>query len=691
MAAIALTISQQFRRYSDILTAIAVLGILAIMIVPMPTSLLDILLALNISAALLVLMIAIYMTEPLQFSVFPGLLLILTLFRLSLNIGSTRLILGEAYAGNIITAFGNFVVKGNYVVGFIIFLILVIIQFIVITKGAGRIAEVAARFTLDAMPGKQMAIDADLNAGLIDDAQARQRRESISNEADFYGAMDGASKFVRGDAIAGLIITVINVIGGFIIGVGQRGMEFTDAAQTYSLLSIGDGLVSQIPALVISTAAGIIVTRAASDASLGQDLLKQLFFEPRSLFIVAATLAVFATAPGLPALPFLTLSVLFFISGRTISSGRKKADQAEAVDAEAEEKEADDDVERYLHVDELELEIGYGVIALVDSEHGGDLLHRITMIRKQVALEQGIIVPPIRIRDNIQLQPDEYSIKIRGIEIARGEVRSGYVMALNPGGIKEKLHGIDAVEPAFGLPAIWIENSRRGDAERLGFTVVEAAAVLATHLRELLKAYAHELLGRQETQKLIDNIKQDYPAVVEELIPTHLSLASVQRVLQNLLGERVSIRDLVRILETLGDHVQLTKDIDLLTEYVRNALGASLHLPYVAEDGALHAMSLDPSVERQIIESVRSNESSMKIPNLSPDILQKIYGEIKKFSDILMQDGFPGVLVVSPSVRLYTRRMIETVFPDLAVLAITELPTTLEIKLVGAIRIENEN
>ncbi|KAA3657765.1 MAG: flagellar biosynthesis protein FlhA, partial [Calditrichaeota bacterium] len=665
--------------------------ILAIMIIPMPTALLDILLALNISAALLVLMIALYMTEPLQFSVFPGLLLILTLFRLSLNIGSTRLILSEAYAGNIITAFGSFVVKGNYVVGFIIFLILVIIQFVVITKGAGRIAEVAARFTLDAMPGKQMAIDADLNAGLIDDAHARQRREAISSEADFYGAMDGASKFVRGDAIAGLIITVINIIGGFIIGVGQRGMEFADAAQTYTLLSIGDGLVSQIPALIISTSAGIIVTRAASDASLGQDVFKQLFFEPRSLFIVSGTLVAFGAAPGLPPLPFWTLAIFSFAAARTIISKRKKEEAAQAVPEDEEEKESEENVERYLHVDDLELEIGYGVIALVDKEHGGDLLHRITMIRKQVALEQGIIVPPIRIRDNIQLKPDEYTIKIRGVEIARSEVRSGYIMALNPGGIKEKLHGINAVEPAFGLPAVWIESSRRSEAERLGYTVVEAAAVLATHLRELLKSYAHELLGRQETQKLIDNIKQDYPAVIEELIPGQMSLANVQKVLQNLLSERVSIRDLVRVLETLGDHIHLTKDVDLLTEYVRNALGPSLHLPYVAEDGALHAVSLDPGIERMILESIRQSESALKIPNLPPDTLQKIYGEIKKYTDILMQDGFPGVLVVSPGVRLYTRRMVETVFPDLAVLAITELPTTLEIKLVGAIRISDEN
>ncbi len=693
MASLSLTLNTGLQRFSDILVAGGVLLILVIMIIPIPTPVLDFLIALNIAMALAVLMVAMYMTEPLQFSVFPGLLLILTLFRLSLNIASTRLILGEGYAGSIITSFGNFVVKGNYVVGFIIFLILVIIQFVVITKGAGRIAEVAARFTLDAMPGKQMAIDADLNAGLIDEAEARKRREDISREADFYGAMDGASKFVRGDAIAGLIITFINVIGGLIIGVGQKGMGFAEAAQTYTLLTVGDGLVSQIPALIVSTSAGIIVARAASNAHLGQDLISQLLFEPRGLYIISGVLAFFALTPGLPTVPFLTLAVLAFITARSAQSAmvKESEEEEEAEKEKAAEPEPIEEVEKYLHVDPLELEIGYGLIPLVDPEHGGDLLHRITMIRKQVALELGIIIPPIRIRDNIQLKPDDYVVKLRGHEIARGEVRMGHIMALNPGTVSKPLRGIETVEPAFGLPALWIPESRRTEAAAAGYTVIEPAAVLATHLKELLKRHAHELLGRQETQKLIDHVKKEYPAVVEELIPNQLSLGTVQKILQNLLKERVSIRDLVRILEILGDSIQFSKDPDVLTEYVRNGLSQTIHEPYVADDGAIHAMTLDPALERLISESVRSGESMLKIPNLPPDVLKQIYEQVKALSDRLMDEGKPAVMVVSPGVRLYTRRLVETVFPDLAVLAITEIPTHIEIKSIGTIRVSHEN
>ncbi|MDQ7062646.1 MAG: flagellar biosynthesis protein FlhA [candidate division KSB1 bacterium] len=693
MASLSLTINTGLQRFSDILVAGGVLLILVIMVIPIPTPVLDFLIALNIAMALAVLMVAMYMTEPLQFSVFPGLLLILTLFRLSLNIASTRLILGEGFAGSIISSFGNFVVKGNYVVGFIIFLILVIIQFVVITKGAGRIAEVAARFTLDAMPGKQMAIDADLNAGLIDEAEARKRREDISREADFYGAMDGASKFVRGDAIAGLIITFINVIGGLIIGVGQKGMGFAEAAQTYTLLTVGDGLVSQIPALIVSTSAGIIVARAASNSHLGQDLINQLLFEPRGLYIISGVLAFFAITPGLPMMPFLTLSVLAFITARSARSAIDK-ENAEEVQSEK-EKEAEpepiDEVEKYLHVDPLELEIGYGLIPLVDPEHGGDLLHRITMIRKQVALELGIIIPPIRIRDNIQLKPDDYVVKLRGHEIARGEVRMGYFMALNPGIVSKTIRGIETVEPAFGLPALWIPESRRTEAAAAGYTVIEPAAVLATHLKELLKRHAHELLGRQETQKLIDHVKKDYPAVVEEVIPNQLSLGTVQKILQNLLKERVSIRDLVRILEILGDSLQFSKDPDVLTEYVRNGLGPTIHEPYLSEDGAIYAITLDPALERRISESVRSGDSVLKIPNLPPNMLKEIYEQVKALSDKLMDEGKPAVMVVSPGVRLYTRRLVETVFPDLAVLAITEIPTHIEIKSIGTIRVSHED
>ncbi len=692
MAGLSLTIDSGIKRFSDILVAGGVLLILVIMIIPIPTPLLDFLLAVNITAALAVLMVAMYMTEPLQFSVFPGLLLILTLFRLSLNIASTRLILGEAYAGSIISSFGNFVVKGNYVVGFVIFLILVIIQFVVITKGAGRIAEVAARFTLDAMPGKQMAIDADLNAGLIDEAEARQRREAISREADFYGAMDGASKFVRGDAVAGLIITFINVIGGFIIGVGQKGMSLSDAAQTYTLLTVGDGLVSQIPALIISTAAGIIVSRAASNAHLGDDLVSQLLFEPRGLYIVSGTLALFAVMPGLPALPFGLLSVLAFVTARTVKPhDASKPDVEEEEEAESTEPEPIEEVEKYLHVDPLELEIGYGLIPLVDPEHGGDLLHRITMIRKQVALELGIIIPPIRIRDNIQLKPDEYVVKLRGHKIASGEIRMGYVMALNPGLASKPIRGIETVEPAFGLPALWIPESRRAEAEAAGYTVIETAAVLATHLKELLKRHAHELLGRQDTQKLLDQVKKEYPVVVEELVPSQISLGTLQKILQNLLREHVSIRDLVRILEIIGDSVQYTKDPDLLTEYVRNGLVPAIHEPYLAEDGAIHAMTMDPQLEKKISESVRQDESTLKIPNLSPAVLKDIYEQIKNLSDKLMEEGRPAVMVVSPAVRLYVRKLVETVFPDLAVLSITEIPTQVEIKSIGTVRLNHAN
>ncbi len=691
MSSLSLTINSGLHRFSDILVAIGVLLILVIMIIPMPTPILDFLIALNIAMALAVLMVAMYMTEPLQFSVFPGLLLILTLFRLSLNIASTRLILGEGYAGSIIRSFGSFVVKGNYVVGFIIFLILVIIQFVVITKGASRIAEVAARFTLDAMPGKQMAIDADLNAGLIDEGEARKRREDISREADFYGAMDGASKFVRGDAIAGLIITFINVVGGLIIGVGQKGLTLADAAQTYTLLTVGDGLVSQIPALIVSTASGIIVARAASNSHLGHDLVKQLLFEPRGLYIISGVLAFFGITPGLPAVPFFTLAVLAFITARTAVSSTQKEAEKEKADEKPQAPEPIEEVEKYLHVDPLELEIGYGLIPLVDPEHGGDLLHRITMIRKQVALEMGIIIPPIRIRDNIQLKPDNYVVKLRGHEIARGEVRPGYVMALNAGGVTRPIRGIETVEPAFGLPALWITEARRTEAEAAGYTVIECAAVLATHLKELLKRHAHSLLGRQETKKLIDHVKKDYPAVVEDLIPSQLSLGAVQKILQNLLKERVSIRDLVRILEILGDSVQFSTDPDVLTEYVRNGLGPTIHEPYLAEDGTIHAMTLDPALEKLIAESVHNSENSLKIPNLPPNQLKEIYEQIKSFSDKLMDEGGPAVIVTSPGVRLYTRRLTETVFPDLAVLAITEIPTQVEIKSIGTVRVSHEN
>ncbi len=679
-------------RHSDILLAVGVLMVLAIVIIPLPPVVMDVLLSLNVTTALVILMVSMYIREPLELSVFPGLLLIVTLFRLSLNIASTRLILSEAYAGEVILAFGTFVVRGNYVVGFVIFLILVIIQFVVITKGAGRIAEVAARFTLDAMPGKQMSIDADLNAGLIDDSEARQRREKISREADFYGAMDGASKFVRGDAIAGLLITTINIFGGLIIGVLQKGMSFSQALQTYTLLTVGDGLVSQIPALIISTAAGLVVTRAASESNLGQDLTGQLLAHPRALYVVAGVLLFFGLAPGLPAIPFFMLAAIAGVAARSAAQSQlaEAAEEAETAEAAA-EPEGPEAVEQYLHVDPLELEIGYALIPLVDPSYGGDLLHRISMIRKQCAQEYGFVVPPIRIRDNIQLRSDEYVIKMRGTEVARGELKTGYVMALDPGNVERRIDGIETTDPAFGLSALWISERRKEEAERAGYTVVEPVAVLATHLKEVLMRHAEHLLGRQEVQNLIDQVKKDYPAVVEELIPGTLSLGAVQKVLQNLLKERVSIRDLVSILEALADYAPTSKDPDVLTEYVRNVLSHAVYRPYVAEDGRLYAIAVDPQVEKLIQDAVRQGDQAQGMPNLPADVLRRIYRQLKKYSDKMTTRGRQPVVVCSPLVRMYFRRLIAPAFVNMPVLSYTELPPQLEIQTEGVVRLEDEN
>jgi flagellar biosynthesis protein FlhA len=683
----------QMKKYADVLMAVGVMLILSIMIIPLPPPIMDFLLATNITISLLILVIAMYFKEPLEFSVFPGLLLITTLFRLSLNIASTRLILSEGYAGEVITAFGNFVVRGNYVVGFVIFIILVVIQFVVITKGAGRIAEVAARFTLDAMPGKQMAIDADLNAGVIDEAEARRRRTNIAREADFYGAMDGASKFVRGDAIASVIITLINVIGGLIIGVAQRGLDIGDALQTYTLLSVGDGLVSQIPALIISTAAGLVVTRAASEANLGSDLASQILGKPRPLYIAAGALAFFGVAPGMPMIPFFLLAAIVGGLARNVER-QHAATVVEAAKKEketAEKAEGPENVEKYLRVDPLELEVGYSLIPLVDPQHGGDLLHRITVIRRQAALEQGIVVPPIRIRDNIQLKPEEYLIKIRGDEVGRGTLRTGHHLALDSGRVTKKIAGIDTHDPAFNLPAMWVRENKKAEAETAGYTVVELPAVLTTHLKEILKNHAHLLVGRQETQNLVQAVKKDSPVVVDELIPSQLSVGAVQKILQNLLRERVSIRDFLRILEAIGDNIHLTKDPDVLTEYVRSALGPTLYKPYLADDGKLYAVTIDPQVERAIGESLRQGDMARRIPSLPPETIKKFYAETKRLTEQQLSEGFPALLLAAPAIRLAVRRLIENIFPGVAVLALTELPTRLEIKTVGIIKLEHAN
>ncbi len=679
------------QKNSDLLLAVGVISILVLMIIPLPPALLDVLLALNISAALVLLMVSLYLVNPLELSVFPSLLLILTLFRLSLNIASTRLILGEAYAGEIIRSFGSFVVKGNYVVGFIIFLILVIIQFVVIVKGAGRIAEVAARFTLDAMPGKQMSIDADLNAGLITEEEARERRMQIAREADFYGAMDGASKFVRGDAIAGLIITTINILGGLIIGMVQLHMPLAQALQTYSLMTIGDGLVSQIPALLVSTSAGIVVTRAASKENLSTDLTEQLFTRPKALYIASGTLFLFGITPGLPAIPFFILSAVVGTVGFALRKEKELAEMAETGEEEAQLPAPTENIESYLQIDPLELEIGYNLIALVDVDQGGDLFDRITSMRKQMALELGIIVPPIRVRDNLQLDADEYVIKIRGNEVARSKIMMGHFLAMNAGNVDQPIEGNETIEPAFGLPAVWIREDQRHEAELAGYTVVEPSAVLATHLMEVIRKHADKLLGRQEVQQLLDNLKKDYPAVVDELVPEQLSLGAIQKVLQNLLREGIPIRDLVTILETLADYVGMTKNVEVLTEYVRFALGETIAKLYQDERGVIPAITLDPKIEQMITGSLQKQKQITDNLGLALPVVQSIYRSVAENVEQATRMGYHPVIVCSPSIRAYFKKLIEGQFPDVAVISFGELPPEVQIESIGKVRMGNEN
>lgn len=682
----------RFSKYSDVILALGLVGILVVMIIPVPPFVIDLLLTLDISLALVLLVVVLYTTEPLQLSVFPGLLLMATLFRLSLNVATTRLILGQAYAGRLIESFGTFVVGGNYVVGIIIFAILVIINFLVLTKGAQRIAEVAARFTLDKMPGKQMAIDADLNNGLIDEHEARNRRDKIDREAEFYGAMDGAAKFVRGDAIAAILITFINILGGFIIGILQRGMTFSDALTTYTLLTVGDGLVSQIPALVVSTSAGLIITRASSEQHLGFDIQKQLMAKPRALFITSAVLLFFGFMPGLPTSPFLVMAT---IVGLLAIGANREIKEAEKVSEELEEEAAiptdiSAQIEEYLQVDPLELEIGYGLIPLVDVDQGGDLLGRITEIRKQCALEIGIIVPPIRIRDNIQLKNNEYVIKIRGVEVARGEVMATQYMALDPGTVTEKVEGQSTVEQVFGLEAIWITEENKEKAEMSGYTVVEAPAVLATHLMETLKRHAHEIMSRQDTQTLLDNVKKENPTLVDELIPNVMSVGSVQKVLQNLLRERIPIRDLVTILEALSDFAGHTKDLNLLTEYVRQSLNRTIYNLYKDSEGKVTAITLAPEVEKTITDVIQSSATKGSPLALPPRFIEEITSSLKVQVDKMSSEGLQPLLICSPTMRQYFKRMVEPVFPNLVVISYAELPQTAEIVSYGTVQTERE-
>lgn len=673
-------------RYGDII-AIAIVAVIMLIVIPVPTFLVDVLLTLNISLSLVIFLLSMYIKEPLQFSIFPTMLLITTLFRLSLNFSTTRLILGKGYAGEVIDAFGNFVTGSNPIVGFIMFLILVIVQFMVITKGAERVAEVSARFTLDAMPGKQMAIDADLNSGLISEIDAKERRKKIQREADFYGAMDGASKFVKGDAIAGIIITVINISAGFAIGMLQMDMGFTEALSKFTLLTIGDGLVSQIPALLISIAAGMVVTRAASNSDLGTDIISQLLSEPKILYFASGALLILAFT-GLPPVPNIILSFLMalmaFTLQRTIKNV-KKEEESKAQDIEVEEIRKPENVMTLLQVDPIELEFGYGIIPLADVNQGGDLLDRVVMIRRQCALDLGLIVPVIRLRDNIQLKPNDYVIKIKGIEVASGELMFDNFLAMNPGTADGELEGTKTIEPAFGLPAVWISESQKERAEMMGYTVVDPPSVIATHLTEIIRNHAHELLGRQDVQRLIDNIKEGYPALVEDVIPKLLSIGDVQKVLANLLKEGVSIRDMVTIIETLADYAPMTKDTDMLTEYVRQSMRRSITKRFVVEMQA-KVVTLDAVLEQTIMDAVQQTEYGSYL-NLEPNIAQKIISSLLKEVQKLASVGEQPIILASPVVRLYFKRMTEQVAPGLVVLSYNELDPSVEVQSVGVVSI----
>ncbi|WP_432400535.1 flagellar biosynthesis protein FlhA [Wukongibacter sp. M2B1] len=674
-------------KFGDIIVVVAIIAIIMIIIIPVPLVVLDLLLSVNISLALLILLISIYNKEPLQFSIFPSLLLITTLFRLSLNISTTRYILKDGNAGNVIEAFGNFVIGGNAIVGFIIFIIIVIIQFLVITKGSERVSEVAARFTLDAMPGKQMAIDADLNSGLITESEARERRMKIQNEADFYGAMDGASKFVKGDAIAGIIITIINIAAGFVIGVIMKKMNVTEAIQQYTLLTVGDGLVSQIPALLISTGTGIVVTRAASDTDLGNDLINQLFRQPKVMFIISGVLFVLGITP-LPTVPYLTLSGLFIYLGFILRSEIIKNESdgiVEEEEAEVEEIRKPENIIPLLQVDPIELEFGYGIIPLADPNQGGDLFDRLVMIRRQIALELGMVVPMIRLRDNIQLESNNYVIKIKGTEVSQGEIMFNHFLAMNPGNADGEIPGVDTVEPAFGLPAKWITDDDREKAEILGYTVVDPSSIISTHLTEVIKKYSYELLGRQEVKTLIDNVKENHPALIDELVPKLMSYGEIQKVLCNLLKEKVSIRDLVSVLETLADYCLLTKDANMLTEYVRQALGRSITKQYISNKRAKVVM-LDPELEKLIMQSIQQSEHGSYL-SLDPTSTQVILNNLSQHIQKLISIGEQPIVVTAPIVRFYFKSLTEQLIPDLIVLSYNEIDPDVEIQSIGTVKI----
>jgi len=674
----------------DVLIAFGVIAIVLMIIIPLPKQVIDLLLALNITISIIIILITMFTTNVLQLSVFPTLLLVTTLFRLALNISSTRLILTEADAGTIITAFGNFVIRGNYVVGIIIFLIIVVIQFMVITNGAGRVAEVSARFTLDAMPGKQMSIDADLNSGIIDEAMAKKKRKDLQSEADFYGAMDGASKFVKGDAIAGIIITIINIIGGIIIGVLQKNMTAATAAQTYTILSVGDGLVSQVPALLVSTASGILVTRSGSEENLGNTLSSQLTAFPVATGIASAIMLFMGIIPSMPKVPFFTASLAMGVLTYLLYKDAAAKEIQEFVSEEEEiiqaERKEPENVMNLISVEPMEVEIGYGLIPLADEASGGDLLQRIASVRRQCAIEMGIVVQPIRIRDNLQLKTNEYIVKIRGTMVVSSELMPSMLLCMDPTGENSDMPGIKTIEPTFGLPAVWINKDQREEAEIKGLTVVDPTTVMVTHLTETIKSHSYELLGRQEVKLIVDNAKEKYSAVVEELIPDLLSIGELQKVLQNLLREKVPIKDIVTIMESLADNAKNTRDLEVLTEYVRFSLARTICNQVVDENRTITVVTLDPSIEEIIANNTQKSVQG-SFPTVDPDTTTKILTGIKNTVESVYFYNNQPLILVSPNIRPVFRKLIEMVFPHIMVISLNEVPNDVQINSEGVVRI----
>lgn len=683
---------KQFSSQSDLGVVFGLILTLAVMIVPISPFMMDMFIALTLAGTILILLISVYIKKPLDFSTFPSVLLVVTLFRLSLNVASTRNILirgadeKTGAAGDIIQAFGEYVVGGNFAVGIILFIIFVIINFIVITKGAGRVAEVAARFTLDAMPGKQMAIDADLNAGLIDEKQAKSRREEVSQEADFYGSMDGASKFVRGDAIAGILITVINIIGGIIIGVAQQGMSFSEATETFTLLTVGDGLVAQIPAIIISVAAGIIATRNTNDTGLSEQLGKQFGVQPKALYVVAGILVLFALIPGFPMLPFLGVGAVFAFAAFSIEKRNEDDERASKIEAIEDKKNNNDNLEELLSVEMIELEVGYGLVNIVDSEQNGDLLERISHIRRQFVSDWGVIVPSVRIRDNLELKPGGYQLKIKGIIVAEAELMPDHFLAMDPGTVIEPIEGIEGKEPVFGLDAVWINDELKDDAQYNGYTVVDLSTILATHITEIVKANLHEMFGRQELVHVLDNLKQEYPKIVDDLVPEILPLGSVLKVMQSLLREGVSIRDLRTILESLAENGTIIKDPDALTESVREALYRTITEKVKGETGDIPLFTLDRGIEESLAQNLIQTEHGQQL-SLDPRLTQTILASLNERIEEATQMGEKMVVLCSPVIRRHFKRLTEKFIPNLIVVSHNELSPEVNIRSLGTVRV----